>query len=43
MPLAGDKEAFSCVVIDAQLKDVGWDLIDSQNVRYDVIIVFKNE
>jgi len=29
------KEAFSRVVIDAQLKDVGWDLTDGQSVRYE--------
>ncbi len=29
------KEAFSRVVIDAQLKDVGWDLADGQSVRYE--------
>ena len=34
-PPAGDKEAFSRVVIDAQLKDVGWDLTDGQSVRYE--------
>ena len=34
------KEAFSRVVIDAQLKDVGWDLTDGQSVRYDVMIDF---
>lgn len=34
------KEAFSRVVIDAQLKDVGWGLTDGQSVRYDVMIDF---
>ncbi len=29
------KEAFSRVVIDAQLKDVGWNLTDGQSVRYE--------
>ncbi len=29
------KEALSRVVIDGQLKDVGWDLIDGQSVRYE--------
>ncbi len=29
------KEAFSRVVIDAQLNDVGWDLTDGQSVRYE--------
>ena len=28
-------EAFSRVVIDAQLDDVGWNLIDGQSVRYE--------
>ena len=28
-------EAFSRVVIDAQLRDVGWDLTDGQSVRYE--------
>ena len=31
----GHKEAFSRVVIDAQLKDVGWDLTDGHSVRYE--------
>lgn len=34
-PPAGQKEAFSRVVIDAQLKDVGWNLTDGQSVRYE--------
>ncbi|MCU7838973.1 MAG: DEAD/DEAH box helicase family protein [Candidatus Thiodiazotropha sp. (ex Troendleina suluensis)] len=29
------KEAFSRIVIDAQLKDVGWNLTDGQSVRYE--------
>jgi type I restriction enzyme R subunit len=29
------KEAFSRVVIDAQLNDVGWNLTDGQSVRYE--------
>ena len=29
------KEAFSRVVIDAQIKDVGWNLTDGQSVRYE--------
>lgn len=29
------KEAFSRVVIDAQLKDVGWNLTDDRSVRYE--------
>ncbi len=36
--MSGDsiiKEAFSRVVIDAQLKDVGWNLTDGQSVRYE--------
>ena len=32
---SGQKEAFSCVLIDAQLKDVGWDLTDGASVRYE--------
>ena len=32
---AGQKEAFSRVVIDAQLRDVGWDLTDDTSVRYE--------
>ncbi len=32
---AGQKEAFSRVVIDDQLKDVGWDLTDGTSVRYE--------
>lgn len=31
----GKKEAFSRVVIDAQLADVGWNLTDGQSVRYE--------
>lgn len=34
-PPAGQKEAFSRVVIDAQLKDAGWNLTDGQSVRYE--------
>jgi hypothetical protein len=34
-PPNGQKEAFSRVVIDAQLKDVGWDLTDGHSVRYE--------
>lgn len=34
-PSAGQKEAFSRVVIDAQLSDVGWNLTDGQSVRYE--------
>jgi hypothetical protein len=34
-PPAGQKEAFSRVVIDAQLADVGWNLADGQSVRYE--------
>ena len=34
-PPSGQKEAFSRVVIDAQLKDVGWDLTDGHSVRYE--------
>ena len=34
-PPAGTKEAFSRVVIDAQLQDVGWNLTDGQSVRYE--------
>lgn len=34
-PPAATKEAFSRVVIDAQLQDVGWNLTGSQSVRYD--------
>ena len=34
-PPFGDKEAFSRVVIDAHLKDVGWNLTDGQSVRYE--------
>jgi type I restriction enzyme R subunit len=34
-PPAGQKEACSRVVIDAQLKDVGWKLTDGQSVRYE--------
>jgi type I restriction enzyme R subunit len=34
-PPSGQKEAFSRVVIDAQLKDVGWDLTDGYRVRYE--------
>ncbi|HED12519.1 MAG TPA: hypothetical protein ENI62_02495 [Gammaproteobacteria bacterium] len=33
-PSTGTKEAFSPVVIDAQLKDIGWDRSDDQSVRY---------
>ena len=32
-PSTGTKKAFSRVVIDAQLKDVGWNLTDGQSVR----------
>ncbi len=32
---SGKKEAFSRVIIDAQLKDVGWNLTDGQSVRYE--------
>ncbi len=35
MPLAGNKEAFSPVVIDVQIKDVGWDLTGSQSECYE--------
>lgn len=31
----GKTEAFSRVVIDAQLEDVDWDLKDGQSVRYE--------
>ena len=31
----GKKEAFSRVVIDAQLRDAGWNLTDGQSVRYE--------
>lgn len=31
----GKKEAFSRVVIDAQLRDADWDLTDGQSVRYE--------
>lgn len=34
-PPVRDKEAFSRVVIDVQIKDVGWDLTDGQSVRYE--------
>ena len=34
-PSGGQKEAFSRVVIDAQLNDVGWNLTDGQSVRYE--------
>lgn len=34
-PPTGQKEAFSRVVIDTQLKDVGWDLTDGHSVRYE--------
>lgn len=34
-PSGGQKEAFSRVVIDAQLNDVGWKLTDGQSVRYE--------
>jgi type I site-specific restriction endonuclease len=34
-PSGGQKEAFSRVAIDAQLKDVGWDLTDGHSVRYE--------
>ncbi len=34
-PPTGPEEAFSRVVIDAQLKDVGWDLTDGRSVRYE--------
>lgn len=34
-PPGGQKEAFSRVVIDAQLDDVGWNLTDGQSVRYE--------
>jgi type I restriction enzyme R subunit len=34
-PPNGQKEAFSRVIIDAQLKDVGWDLTDAHSVRYE--------
>ncbi|MFA7095430.1 MAG: type I restriction endonuclease [Gammaproteobacteria bacterium] len=33
--MAGTPEAFSRVVIDAQLKDVGWSLTDGVSVRYE--------
>lgn len=32
---SGKTEAFSRVVIDAQLADVGWNLKDGQSVRYE--------
>ncbi len=32
---SGKTEAFSRVVIDAQLDDVEWDLTDGQSVRYE--------
>ena len=32
---SGKTEAFSRVVIDAQLEDVGWNLKDGQGVRYE--------
>ena len=31
-------EAFSRVVIDAQLADQGWDVQDSNSVRYEVVL-----
>ena len=31
-------EAFSRVVIDAQLKDVGWGLTDGRSVRFEVVL-----
>ena len=31
-------EAFSRVVIDAQLKDAGWNLTDGRSVRYEVVL-----
>ncbi len=34
-PQVGQKEAFSRVIIDAQLDDVGWNLTDGQSVRYE--------
>ena len=34
-PHPGQKEAFSRVLIDAQLQDVGWDLADGVSVRYE--------
>ena len=34
-PPTGPKEAFSRVVIDSQLNDVGWNLTDGQSVRYE--------
>ena len=36
-PSTGAKEAFSRVVIDAQLKDVGWNLTDGQSERVDAL------
>ena len=33
-----DGEAFSRVKIDAQLKDVGWNLTDGRSVRYEYVL-----
>lgn len=34
----GTNEAFSRVKIDAQLKDVGWNLTDGRSVRFEYVL-----
>ena len=36
--MAGTNEAFSRVKIDAQLKDQGWDVLNTNAVRFEVVL-----
>ena len=36
--MAGTNEAFSRVKIDAQLKDQGWDVLNTNSVRFEVVL-----
>jgi hypothetical protein len=38
MPPSKEPEAFSRVVIDAQLKDADWNLTDGRAVRFEVML-----
>jgi type I restriction enzyme, R subunit len=37
--MPGTKEAFSRVKIDAQLKDQGWDVLDTSAVRFEYVLL----
>ncbi len=43
MPLPSGNEAFSRVVIDAQLKDARWELADGRSVRFEYVLPDKTK